>query len=323
MKYAPGILPADPVKAIPILQRELQKLQSVIDQIHQFDILYKAPDKPQEFQLEAADGDNWNPGAGKGLYAYYNSRWNGLMNLNYALEVAKGNIPGTTGVNKFGRNEEIASGATEEIWDGSTAYTFPTTASITHIKADVDSATMQGMVVNVQGLDTNWALTVQTATLDGTDATTEVALTTALRRVFRMYVLDSSVADQAISIGPTGFATTQAKITAGYNQTQMAIYTVPAGKTAYLTKYYATLNPAAAKVPTSMQVNMWKRDNVNGYAPQLQHTVGLDIDASSMIERHMEPYISFGEKTDIWITGTTVGSSADISAGFDLYLVDD
>ena len=33
------------------------------------------PEKPQEGQLVIADGVNWNPGSGNGLYIYLNSAW--------------------------------------------------------------------------------------------------------------------------------------------------------------------------------------------------------------------------------------------------------
>jgi len=39
---------------------------------------YVAPDKPQDGQTYYADGTNWNPGSGEGIYTYYNSTWNKL-----------------------------------------------------------------------------------------------------------------------------------------------------------------------------------------------------------------------------------------------------
>ena len=59
---------------------------------------------------------------------------------DYMLELSKENIPGHSSINKFGRNSNVASGATEEIWDGSAVYTWPSTASITHIRSAVDSS---------------------------------------------------------------------------------------------------------------------------------------------------------------------------------------
>ena len=34
-----------------------------------------APTKPREGMIVAADGTNWNPGGGKGIYAYLGTAW--------------------------------------------------------------------------------------------------------------------------------------------------------------------------------------------------------------------------------------------------------
>lgn len=36
------------------------------------------PDRPREGMIVLADGTNWDPGSGQGVYAYYNSAWNKL-----------------------------------------------------------------------------------------------------------------------------------------------------------------------------------------------------------------------------------------------------
>jgi hypothetical protein len=246
------------------------------------------------------------------------------MSKDFMLEVAAGNVNGHSSVNKFGASSSVADGVAEEIWDGAAAYTWPTTASITHVRAAVDSAATQGMVIEVQGLDTDYALVMQDATLDGTDSTTEVVLTTALRRVFRIKVKDDSSTDQAIWVGPTGFATQQAIVQIGNNQTLMAIYTVPAGKTAYITKYYASIIGEAgppATIPDFVLFRLWNRDNANGYAPQLKHEIGTAIVGTSVVTHKFEPYSKVTEKTDIWLEATPDGDDAYVSAGFDLILV--
>ena len=246
------------------------------------------------------------------------------VSRDFMLDVASGRLNGHSSVNKFGASASIADGTSEEVWDGAVAYVWPTTASVTHIRAAVDSATTQGMVVEVQGLDDDYVLTVQDATLDGTDSTTEVALTTALRRVFRMKVKDDTATDQLIQVGPTGFASQQAIIQVGNNQTLMAIYCVPAGFTAYVTSYYASIIGEAgppATVPDYVRFRMWNRDNVNGYAPQLKHEIGAAMVGSSIPKHDFKPYMKVTEKTDIWIAAIPDGDDAYVSAGFDLILV--
>ena len=244
---------------------------------------------------------------------------------DYFTEIAKGNVQGHAGVNKFGNNGALATSSTETVWDGSNTYTFPATADITHIRQAVDQATMQGETIEVQGLDTNYALVVQTVDLDGADSSTPVALGTALRRVFRMKVLSSVVTTQNVELRNVGGGTTYALITAGNNQTLMAIYTVAANKTAYLNNYWASLNKDSGGGDPDVVIKMWHQDNENGYAPQLKHLLGLDANAASHFAHSFIPPMVVTEKTDIYLTATNLSGSAtaDVSGGFDMVLVDD
>lgn len=238
-----------------------------------------------------------------------------------ALEVSKGNVNGHAAVNKFGRNTAVADGVREEIWDGSAAYVYPATALMTSISQTTDQAAMRGEIVEVQGLDANWALTKQNATLDASDTTTVVTLTTPLIRCFRMKVLADVVTTSTIRVHNAGETQDYAIISTGYNQSQMAIYTVPASKKAYLTCYYANHNPKTGNNFTSNPIELWAKDNANGYEKQLKHSLGVPEDGH--FQHIFNPYVSFTEKTDIYITSTPAGAAADISAGFDLFLVDD
>jgi hypothetical protein len=240
------------------------------------------------------------------------------------LAIAKGEIAGHTHVNKFGRATAITTTNTWEVWDGNAAYSYPGTALITKIKQATDQvATDANATIEVQGLDASWDLVTQTADLDGTDTTTEVTLTTPLIRVFRMKVLENIVLADDVSAVATGGGTTYATITAGNNQTLMAIYTVPNGKTAYVTNYYATANPGGG-APTTFNVSLWAQDNANTYKPQLKHIQGVsaDADAYGRMQHHFQPYYKFTQKTDIIVKGNPTGASVDVSAGFDLILID-
>lgn len=44
----------------------------------QLEELHVEPTKVREFMIVAADGVNWNPGAGQGVYAYYSGAWHKL-----------------------------------------------------------------------------------------------------------------------------------------------------------------------------------------------------------------------------------------------------
>ena len=248
-----------------------------------------------------------------------------LPNRDFYLEVAKGKINKHAPINKFGNNPTLATSSTETIWDGSNIYTFPTTVDITHIRQAVDQAAMQGETIEVQGLDIDYVLTVQTVDLDGSNTTTPVALGTALRRVFRMKVLSSVVTDQDVELRNVGGGITYAIIMAGNNQTLMAIYTVPAGKTFYMDNYWASLNKDSGGGDPDTVIQMWNKDNATGYAPQLKHKKGLDADGTSAWPHRFKPPLEMTEKVDVYLTVSNLSGSAtaDVSAGFDGVLVDD
>jgi hypothetical protein len=248
------------------------------------------------------------------------------MPTDFFLELAKGNIPGHSQVNKFGENPDITAGTTEDVWDGGGTYSFPTTASITHIKAAVNSAATRGLAVEVQGLSESWVLKVETVTLNAADSSTEVALPVPLRRVFRMKVVDNTVADQDIWVGPTGVVagTANGIIQAGNNQTLMAIYTVPAGKTAYMTKYYAGDLPDNVRTPDSVEFRLWIADRGKPHEFQVKHMRGVPLNGDGF-EHDFKPYLMIPEKSDIKISAEVFGGVGDDGhphAGFDLILVD-
>lgn len=247
---------------------------------------------------------------------------------SHPLLIARGLIDGTGQVNKFGENPDITAGTTEDCWDGGGTYSFPTTATITHLRQATDQVgTDGGATIELQGLDANWDLTVQTADLDGTDTTTEVELTTPLIRIFRMKVLANVVLAADTWTGATGMAAGTAKsiIQTGNNQTLMAIYTVPRGKTAYMTQYYADNVPTASKIPDSVEFNLWMADRHNGYEFQLKHSRAIPRLGAGIVQA-FNPYMKINQKTDIKISAKVVGGPGDDGhphAGFDLILIDD
>lgn len=167
------------------------------------------------------------------------------------LALAKGDIPGHTHINKFGKagDIDIADGFVD-VWDGAgeanadKSYTYSSTADIDSLSSSNAGDTQD---IEVQGLDTNYDLVTQTITLSGQ---TRVALTTDLVRVFRMENVGSSdiagsvycYVNGAITAGvPDTSADIRAIIQGSFNQTLMALYTVPNGKTAYMKNYWASI----------------------------------------------------------------------------------
>ena len=183
------------------------------------------------------------------------------------LKIAMGVYPGVSAVNKFGLNTAIASGATEVVWDGSAAYVFPATALMTKVSQTTNQAALVGKTLVIEGLDANMAAVTQTVTLDGTNTTTAVTIGTALKRVNRMYMTTNVVTDSPVRLHNDAEGQDYSIIGSGNNQTLQAVYSVPAGKQAYMTSMYAVINAGGGN-PTSCDIKLWNTDVANGYAKQ-------------------------------------------------------
>jgi len=221
-------------------------------------------------------------------------------------------------VNKFGRGV-VTSGSTFEIWDGNAAYVFPATALMTSMSQTTDQVAMRGASIEIQGLDASYDMVTQTKALDASDTTTVVTLATPLIRCFRMKVLADVVGDSNIRVHNAGETQDYAIITAGNNQSLMAVYTVPNGETAYITNYFSHHNPATGQDPTSNPIIIWARDKDNSYEAQVKNVVGLPNGGG--FQHLFTPFNKFTQKTDIFVTASPVGKTADVSAGFDLIRV--
>lgn len=145
----------------------------------------------------------------------------------FELQVSRGQITGHYRLHKFGFNPLI-NNIEETIWDAGGIYVYPTSA-VKMTATSTDSANDEGVQVTIQGLDADYNELSETVTLDGTG----VAETNSFfLRVFRAFISGSQEPSGTINITNTG--TTYARITLGENQTLMAVWTVPAGFTAFL-----------------------------------------------------------------------------------------
>ena len=75
MKYAPAPLPKNPDDLSAYLAREFAKIRAAFNSVHSHDILHAEPDRPEDGMIVYADGTDWNPGSGEGLYERNNGAW--------------------------------------------------------------------------------------------------------------------------------------------------------------------------------------------------------------------------------------------------------
>jgi hypothetical protein len=80
VSYSPQIVPTNPADLPAFLRDELAGLQNAIAILAagHIDTSHVAPLKPRDGDIRLADGTDWNPGSGQGVYCYYNSTWNFL-----------------------------------------------------------------------------------------------------------------------------------------------------------------------------------------------------------------------------------------------------
>ncbi len=229
-------------------------------------------------------------------------------------------------INKYGKAFDIQTGDDfVDVWDGSRAtapiktYTYSSTADIDSISSSDDGDTQ---VYEVQGLDTNMAPLTQLVTATGQ---TRVALTTNLKRVFRVKNKGATTnagdiyifVNVATTLGvPNTLANVRAIITATLGQTQMAIYTIPLGKTGYMTQMWANL---AIKQTSASHAYLWAREN--GESWKLKHPRGVTSTGDSHMGHGFAPYVKFEECTDLVIKADTTANASSVSAGFDIILL--
>ena len=135
---------------------------------------------------------------------------------------------------KFGRNPSVAP--PEDIWHGGGTYTGhpdhdadPETLTISSANA-ADTAAGTGIrTLRLEGLDADWAGQSDVVTLDGT---TPVTTTTTWHRMYRAYGVTAGSALSNVGDITVRHTTTTsnvfAVIPAGFGQTQIAAYTLPA-----------------------------------------------------------------------------------------------
>lgn len=245
------------------------------------------------------------------------------------LAIAKGEVIGTTFIHKFGAaiDFDVADGFVT-VWDGSDSasisqfeYQYSSVADIDSIVSEDSGATQ---LMEIQGLDANYNLVVQNATLNGQ---TRVALTTPLIRVFRVKNISNQnlgdhcyvYVDTPIVGGvPTDTTKVRAMVHAENNQTEMAVFTIPAGKNGYMRDWYAST--AGARRDSSHTIRLLARPFNQVF--QLKHTGNIDVTGTTYVKHdYNEPEV-FSEKTDIEIKMNTSQDIAGVAAGFDIVLID-
>ena len=225
-----------------------------------------------------------------------------IATSNYEFNIARGLIPGSSAVNVFGYQASVGT-VPQTVWDVDTDYTFPNTAGkLTLVSTSASDNT--SAKVTIYGLDANWAPLVEQVTLNGT---TNVTTAGTFLRINQMIMTAPGTA-QISNVGTitakiNGNGTIYAQINPAIGKTQMAVYSVAAGSTFYLTQVTA-LSGDAAGASKYMNFQAVVTNNLTGVKFTLLHTTWQNI---YQVQRVIP--LSYGQKQDIsWELYTNSGN---------------
>jgi len=222
--------------------------------------------------------------------------------------ISAGNLEGYSGVHKFGAVYGTALSTMSTVWTAADTtatalydwtYSAGTVTVVSSSGSDVTSMT-------VQGLDSDYNFAEETFTLTG--ATPTAAGVVNFARVNRAFMnTTTNVGKIQVKRG----ATVVTEIGAGYGQTLQCLYTVPAGKTAYLMAM-------AASASKNQSTDLFLFQRPFGGAFRVQTTVSLNQSSQTL---EFPVPIKLTEKTDLDLR-VQGSSNATVSADFTMVLVD-
>lgn len=233
---------------------------------------------------------------------------------NYYDAIAAGQIPNHFPIHKFGYNANIAL-SEEVVWTAGNGYTYLSAAETLQVSSDDtedDDGGTGAKTIIVYGLDTNWDEVSETVTMNGTAS---VETSTAFLRVFRAQVALTGTGEVnagLISIKDNADTVTLAQIVAGRGQTQMAMWTVPAGHSLFITQLNAS---ESAGKSTRIRLYSIDRSIVN-QSFRLQDELVVSSGDSG---REYRLLLKFTEKTDIEVRGEAAVAGGNVNAGFEGY----
>lgn len=233
------------------------------------------------------------------------------------IHLSKGMMKGITPVHKFGAVPAMSNGATGTIWDkNDTVYpwaAFNTPGPLTVATTAANGSTVttdDGISITIIGLDGDFLPAQETITISGSSGTGSQTFA----RVYRAYTSATNTAQLRVST-TTGTPTEVLRISIGKAQTLMAVYTVPAGQTGYLTKGTSSIQSGA-----DATVDMFVR-----YGGAGAFRIGHSFEVSGTGGQYMYDFtipIELPEKTDIDVRASMRTNNARCTAAFDVVLLD-
>jgi hypothetical protein len=239
----------------------------------------------------------------------------------FDLQVSRGQVDGHSYLFQFGQASTVTTN--QSVWATTGVYAFPAAATVMKISSASANDTAAGTgarTVLISGLDANYAPISETVILNGQTA---VNTTNSYLRINDFYVLTCGSGNTAAGIiyAGTGTVTTGVPATiyslmpAAYNAQTQAIYTVPAGYTAYITSYTFTSNNTTANTICSGFLYVYK---FGQNFPTIEASARFN--AGGTFDRHFDCPLAFAEKTDLDMH-VSAGASGQMTGEMHMILV--
>lgn len=259
-----------------------------------------------------------------------------LGGLGFALQIAAGNVAGMSSCTIYGRNIEVDSADTADVWDGgqvtsgeSQVWLAPTAAAVHNIVSTSGADSIGGggaLTIRLFGLP-RWTSEEISEDIIMT-GTADVATDCSYVIIHHMMVLTKGATNVNVGIiTATATAPSNTTVTAlmrvGQGHTQMAILGIPSTQTAYMGRLYANVNKAvgaAGLLDVALLFNPEPQTEILNY--RVAHTFGLQtVGTSAFTLSYYAPKVFAGPgimKVQV-ISGT---NDQDVSAGFEIIVMD-
>lgn len=232
------------------------------------------------------------------------------MNIG-SVQAAKGAYG--PAIYKFGFNAAISTDE-ETVWDAAGIYSYISTAGSVSVVSsdaadDIDGTGAQK--ITIEGLDENWLPQSLEIDMNGTVASTDA---TTFRRVYRAYITQAgseevNAGDITISVG----GSVSAQISAEQGQTLMAVYTVPAGFTGYITQW--SFSSGASSSNKYLDGRLIVRKNAGIIQTKARATI-----QNTAFVQDLPKATVVSEKDDIEIRAVTSSGTDAVSGTFSVLL---
>jgi hypothetical protein len=231
----------------------------------------------------------------------------------FELQVARGQISWHKRLFQFGTNTAVGTGFSTLWPGGGTLYAYPSAATVLKISsanANDASAGTGARTVVVNGLDADYNEISETVILNGQTAVNTV---NSYLRFHYMEVLTAGSGGTAAGILYAGVGTVTSGVPAtiygyvsvGYNVSEQAFWTVPAGYTAYITSATWSSANTTANIAVTGSLNIRPLGGVFSVQSTCKMLAGNSFD------RHFDTAVQVLEKSDIEMraASSTAGSS--------------